>query len=98
MVELKGLRIKRAGWHIGMNKRNRFEPSHAFALSLHKNDVQHTLELAVTDERVQKYLRGETFQIEATKGWYVIVVVGYKFGCGRVVNQEMKIHYHRVVL
>src|SRR5690625_682350 len=95
MVELKGLRIKRAGWHIGMNKRNRFEPSHALALSLHKNDVQHTLELAVTDERVQKYLRGETFPIEATNGWYVIVVDGYTLGWGKVANQEMKNHYPR---
>lgn len=93
MIDLKGLRIRRAGWHLGTNKRNRFEPSHALALSLTRNDVKNYLDLPLEDDRVEKYLRGETIEAEGKPGWYVIAVEGYSLGWGKLVNNTMKNHY-----
>ena len=38
-VDLKGLKIQRAGLHIGEFKKNRFEPSHSLALALKKSEA-----------------------------------------------------------
>lgn len=93
MIDMKGLRVKRAGWHLGTNKRNRFEPSHALALSLQAKEAKFSYELTARDERVAKYLRGETFSAEGEKGWYVITVDGYSLGWGKIANRMMKNHY-----
>ncbi|MFR2692040.1 MAG: RsmF rRNA methyltransferase first C-terminal domain-containing protein [Enterocloster bolteae] len=40
MPDMKGLKILRPGLHMGTLKKNRFEPSHALALSLRKEETQ----------------------------------------------------------
>lgn len=95
MIDMKGLRILRAGWHLGVNKRNRFEPSHALALSLQPRDVMLTYDLSSDSEDVIKYLKGETFPASGSKGWYMISVDGYSLGWGKLVNGMMKNHYPR---
>ncbi|RXD25321.1 RNA methyltransferase, partial [Acinetobacter baumannii] len=41
MLTFDKLKVVRAGWHLGTFKKNRFEPSHALALSLLPEDVKH---------------------------------------------------------
>ena len=47
----------------GELKKNRFEPSQPLALALHKEDVDSRISLAVSDERLTRYLKGETLSI-----------------------------------
>ena len=83
---LKGIRFLRTGLLLGELKKKRFEPSQAFAMNL------------VSDERVVKYLKGETLDVEdltqpGEKGWYLVCVDGYPLGFGKLGNQTLKNKY-----
>lgn len=90
---LKGLKVLRAGLHLGTEKKNRFEPSHALALSLKPEEAVFAKSLSI--EQAQKYLKGETFAQEGEKGWYLICVEGYSLGWGKLAGGVMKNHYPR---
>ena len=60
---LRGLKVLRPGLHLGTVKKNRFEPSHALALVLKKEQVVHAVNLACDGTAVRKYLEGQTLTI-----------------------------------
>ena len=97
MISLKGLKVIRPGLHLGTNKKNRFEPSHALALYLSSDMVKRHYEM--TKEQAERYLRGEAFTCEepaagkAPKGWTLLTVNGYSAGFGKAGNGQMKNHY-----
>ncbi|MGN0483172.1 MAG: RsmF rRNA methyltransferase first C-terminal domain-containing protein [Lachnospiraceae bacterium] len=93
VLPLKGIKILRAGLHLGTVKKKRFEPSHALALALKKEQVQNVCELEVADERVESYLRGNAIACEAVKGWNLLCVDGYPIGWGKYSNGVLKNHY-----
>lgn len=64
MAEERGLRIIRNGLLLGELKKNRFEPSQAFAMALTKEQFNNYLDLPVSDDRVIRYLKGETIDID----------------------------------
>jgi 16S rRNA C967 or C1407 C5-methylase (RsmB/RsmF family)/NOL1/NOP2/fmu family ribosome biogenesis protein len=85
-----GMRILRNGLLIGVNKKGRFEPSQALAMT--QTDCQ-TLDLSHDDPRVMKYLRGETLDIHQeglADGWCLVRVDGYGLGFARVKNSLCK--------
>ncbi len=95
---MKGIRFLRTGLLLGELKKKRFEPSQAFAMSLKKEEYAKTLDLKVEDERVIKYLKGETLEFEdlvsrKEKGWYLVCVDGYPLGFGKLANQTLKNKY-----
>ena len=94
---LRGLRVLRAGLHIGEFKKNRFEPSHALALALGKEDVTGWLSLSAEDPRIRAFLRGESLTVgdEAglKKGWCLVAVDGYSLGWGKYAAGQLKNHY-----
>ena len=97
MIPLKGLKVIRPGLHLGTNKKNRFEPSHALALYLSPEMVQKHYEM--TKEQAESYLRGETFACGESasgreqKGWTLLTISGYAAGFGKAGNGQMKNHY-----
>ena len=92
MLPLQGIKVIRPGLHLGTNKKNRFEPSHALALYLSPDKVSKHYEM--TDEQTKKYLRGETFACdEALKGWTLLTTGGYSIGFGKAGGGQMKNHY-----
>lgn len=93
MPALMGLKVLRPGLHLGTFKKDRFEPSHALALSLAPQDVRHVCGLSAGDERTKAYLNGQTFSYEGEKGWYLITVDGYSLGWGKLAGGVMKNHY-----
>jgi|SRR5690625_3505495 len=93
MVSLDRLKVVRAGLHLGTQKKNRFEPSHALALSLRQKDVKHSWSASFADEKIAAYLRGETFTVDKPDGWYLILVDGFSLGWGKVTGRTMKNHY-----
>ena len=95
---VKGLKFLRWGLYLGELKKNRFEPSQAFALALHKGDVKSILSLPASDQRLARYLHGETLPVspgEAAreKGWHLLCVEGYPLGFGKLVGQTLKNKY-----
>ncbi len=93
MPSLKGLKILRPGLHLGTLKKKRFEPSHALALSMKKEDVLRSWNLESGSREIKQYLSGQTFNAEGEKGWYLILVDGYSIGWGKLAGGIMKNHY-----
>ena len=98
---LKGLKVLRPGLHLGTMKKNRFEPSHALALHLKKEDVNSSLDFALSDAAVEKFLTGQTLTIgegcdvpfSDGKGYTLILVDGYSIGWGKIAGNIVKNHY-----
>ena len=93
MPSLKGLKVLRPGLHLGTLKKKRFEPSHALALSMKKEDVLRSWNLESGSREIKQYLSGQTFHAEGEKGWYLILVDGYSIGWGKLAGGIMKNHY-----
>lgn len=95
LPSLRGMKVLRAGLHLGTVKKNRFEPSHALALSLKGTEVKYVKDLDVYGGEAASYLRGQTLQAEGEKGWYLITVDGFSLGWGKLAGSIMKNHYPR---
>lgn len=93
--ELRGLKVLRPGLHLGTFKKNRFEPSHALALSLSPGEVKYRYDFSSEGEGIHAYLTGQTFPAEGEKGWYLITVDSYSIGWGKLTGNIMKNHYPR---
>lgn len=98
MPSIKGLKVLRAGLHLGTLKKNRFEPSHALALALKKADGKRSMELYADWDKndtsvINAYLNGLTLNYEGEKGWYLMTCAGYSIGWGKLAGQIMKNHY-----
>lgn len=92
MPSISGLKVLRAGLHLGTCKKNRFEPSHALALALKKEEAKRVMELE-DDGMAAAYLRGMTLDYGGEKGWYMITYRGYSIGWGKLAGHVMKNHY-----
>lgn len=98
MPEITGLRVMRGGLLMGELKKNRFEPSQAFAMVLKKSQYDNCLDLPVDDDRVIRYLKGETIDIQQfsdviQNGWVLVCVDGYPLGWGKANGVQLKNKY-----
>lgn len=90
MPDLRGMKVLRPGLHLGTDKKNRFEPSHALALALRADQVSQVCE---TDEPEQ-YLRGMTLGCDpALDGWVLVTYQGMPLGWGKASRGVVKNHY-----
>lgn len=80
---LKGLRVIYQGLPL-CEWKHKLLASHPLALILRKDDFSQVLDLSVTDERVLKYLKGETITMEqAYTGNVLVCVEGFGLGWGQ---------------
>jgi NOL1/NOP2/fmu family ribosome biogenesis protein len=99
MISLTGLKIERAGLHLGTFRKNRFEPSHAFALSLLPDEVTSSYELSSDSAEVISYLKGETLSCDEKKltgkqkGWVLLCTEGLSLGWCKLSGGILKNHY-----
>lgn len=92
MISIKGLKVVRPGLHLGTVKKDRFEPSHALALHLSKDDVAQYYEM--NEKETESYLHGDVFSCDhELKGWVLLTTGGYSIGFGKAGNGQMKNHY-----
>ena len=96
----RGLHFLRDGLFMGEFKKKRFEPSQPFALALHAQDFDQVLDFPADDERLSRYLRGETLDVsdllageKKRKGWQLVMVAGHPLGFGKLVNNNLKNKY-----
>ncbi|MGD8192421.1 RsmF rRNA methyltransferase first C-terminal domain-containing protein [Brevibacillus ginsengisoli] len=90
---LNGLKIVRAGWHLGTVKKNRLEPSHALALAIRPEQAKRVVNFSADDPQIIRYLKGETLQADGPNGWTLVTVDGYSIGWGKLVDGQLKNHY-----
>lgn len=94
---LRGLKVLRAGLHLGQLSGKRFLPGHALALSLRPEQVKNYVNLDTSDpQQLQtaiRFISGETFPYEGKNGWYLICIDGYSLGWGKLAGSIMKNHY-----
>ena len=93
-----GLRFLRSGLYMGEILKKRFEPSQAFAMVLKKEEYASVIDLTAGDERVIRYLKGETIGIEdgeSTRpdGWQLVCVDGYPLGWGKLIRGTLRNKY-----
>lgn len=91
MISLAGVKVLRPGLHLLTEKKNRFEPAHALAGTLAKQDTERRRDL--TKEETVTYLRGESLRCDGEKGWTVLFYEGYPLGFGKASGGQMKNHY-----
>lgn len=96
--EVKGLRFLRNGLYLGDLKKNRFEPQQPFAMALRPEEFESVIILTAEDERVERYLKGETISVEAGEcgqenGWKLVCVERFSLGWGKLVNGVLKNKY-----
>ena len=92
VFDWKGLQVLRVGVRVGEVKNGRFEPNHSLAMCLKKEEVLRAVDLSQTDERVGKYLHGETFEADVKNGWCMVCIEGFPLGFGKAVNGTIKNH------
>lgn len=100
---LRGLKVLRSGWLIGIIERARFRPSQAFALGLSLKATRAAVQRCDLSARCDKdknaaisYLRGETIQQEGkqwSKGWHLITLEGFPIGWGKGPGHYLKNEY-----
>ena len=95
---LAGLRLHflRNGIYLGDLKKKRFEPSQPFALALAAGDYDQVIDFSARDEKIKRYLAGESIQVEnqeGLKGWVLLSVEGYPLGWGKLAGSLLKNKY-----
>lgn len=92
MISLKGIKIMRAGLHLGTRKKNRFEPAHALAMALSPKDCTQYTECNY--DTAVRYLHGETIPCSTElHSWTLVCYQGISLGWGKAQNGILKNHY-----
>ena len=91
--ETKKLKVLRYGLHLGMLKKNRFEPSHALSHYLTIEDAKYVEDLKLDDTKILDYLRGNVINTGQSRGWVLVAVEGVPIGWGKESNGVIKNHY-----
>lgn len=98
LPDLRGIRFLRTGLLLGELKKKRFEPSQALAMYLNMDEYAHSLNLSAEDERISRYLKGETVDVDdlvsaKDKGWRLVCVDGFPLGWGKLAGGSLKNKY-----
>ena len=94
--DLKGLRVVRSGLYLGDCLKKRFEPSQALAMALQRDAYTASVSFPAEDIRVEKYLRGETVDLDDTalNGWILFCVEDFPLGWGKCNRGRLKNKYN----
>ena len=91
MPALSGLKAIHPGLWLGTLKPGRFEPSHALALALRRDQARQVVSLD-TDGAIS-YLHGDTLERSGLDGWVLLAQDGFPLGWGKRVKGVIKNYY-----
>ena len=96
---VKKLRLLRTGLYLGDCKKKRFEPSQALAMTLNPSKFERCFSLKREDERVIRYLKGETLVLDEAEmiglsGWVLVCLENYPLGWAKMVNGTLRNKYY----
>lgn len=93
----KGYRVLRSGLLLGQLKGKHFEPAQSLALALCPEQFKNVLNFTIEDERVIKYLKGETLDVKdldsKTSGWTLVCVNNFPLGFAKLSKGSLKNKY-----
>ena len=94
----KGIRYLRTGLLVGTLKKGRFEPSQALAMVLSPDTFEDCISFDRGDDRVIRYLKGETLSLnegeKPRKGWVLVCVDGFALGFAKGNGMNLKNKYY----
>ncbi|MDR2649449.1 MAG: RsmF rRNA methyltransferase first C-terminal domain-containing protein [Clostridiales bacterium] len=93
--DLNGIRTVRSGWYLGEVKNRRFKPSQAFAMGLNPDDARNVINFERDSRASEKYVKGESFDVESDDGWALVCADGYPLGWASVKDGRMKNKYFK---
>lgn len=97
-IPAKELRYLRTGLLLGELKNKRFEPGQVLAMTLHAEEFRQTISWKKEDDRVIRYLKGETISLTPeegpVKGWCLVCVDGYPLGFAKGTGMALKNKYY----
>lgn len=91
-INLDKIKAIRPGLHLGICRKNRFEPSHALCLALKKENFKNIIDFSCDSDILKKYLIGETIECNK-KGWCAVTVNNFPIGWGKASNGILKNHF-----
>lgn len=83
-------KVLRNGLHLGTIKNNRFEPSHALAMFLKKENVKNYIDLSYNSKEIKDYLKGFTLETINKKGYVLTCVNGISLGWSKDDGRYLK--------
>ncbi|GGG15253.1 RsmB/NOP family class I SAM-dependent RNA methyltransferase [Paenibacillus abyssi] len=90
---LHGMRVLRPGLHLGMLRKNRFEPAHALALAASAQQAAWVQAYRPEAPEVAAFLRGETLPAQpGASGWGLVAADGHPLGWGKASGGQIKNH------
>ncbi|MGG4554085.1 RsmB/NOP family class I SAM-dependent RNA methyltransferase [Paenibacillus humicus] len=94
---LAGLKIPRAGLHLGDYKKGRFQPAHALAMAIRPADAALTWTLKPDSPELAAFLHGDTLAVPADyRGWCLVTVEcgggSFPLGWGKASGGQLKNH------
>ncbi|MFF2481591.1 RsmB/NOP family class I SAM-dependent RNA methyltransferase [Paenibacillus sp. NPDC058071] len=92
-AQLDGLKVARAGLHLGDLRKNRFEPAHALAMAVRPEQADWVQNYSADAPEIAAYLRGETLAAaDAQSGWGLVTADGYPLGWAKASGGQLKNH------
>ena len=99
---IRGLRFLRTGLYLGDVEKKRFIPSQPLAMALRKEDYTVCVNFPSSDQRVVRYLKGETLSLEdkdlemdlSASVWCLVCVDDFPLGWGKLVNGQIRNKYY----
>lgn len=103
---IRGLRFLRTGLYLGDVEKKRFIPSQPLAMTLKKDACAVCADFPASDQRVVRYLKGETLILQEEdfntdshtelpgSGWCLVCVDGFPLGWGKLVNGQLRNKYY----
>lgn len=99
-IKIQGkIRYLRTGLLLGECRKKRFEPSQALAMFLKRSEATSSISFTAADERVVRYLKGETVEITEAEekgllAWTLVCVDGFPLGWAKLVNGSLRNKYY----
>ena len=80
------------GVTLGRVEKGVFRPHHQFFSAL-GNHFKIKINLSLSDERVEKYLKGESIECDKDNGWACVMIDSFSLSGAKVVDKTAKNHY-----
>lgn len=91
-LDIKNVRVLRAGLELGEIRKGRFIPSHALALALTANDFTNSISFDAESDEIRRFIHGETINADIN-GWCAVLADGYPIGWAKGSGGILKNHY-----
>ena len=95
-VDIEKLKVIQCGLHLGVVKRDRFEPSYALSHAFDYDSYIYKVETQADSKEIRQYMHGEVLNADIN-GWCVITCDKMPVGWGKGSGGVIKNHYPKAL-